>query len=299
MSLTYINKPNFFILGAGKSGTTSLYYYLKQHPDIFLTPVKEPTFFSEGFQMVKNPVKYFELFDSVGIETIIGEASHVYLTNPTTAKVLKALFPNSKFLVILRNPADRAYSLYHHMRRRGYEYINTFEKAIEVEEERCVSKIFMETCPQYFYNFLYFRSGLYGEQLKRYFSMFSQEQFHIIKYEQFIADTISSIRNIFLFLGVNPDFVPSLGVHNAGKVTAKFPQIQYFFKTKVTKPAIFKKFSNTVLKRINMIEIPPMRTETRHLLLERYTADLQLLYDITGISFLDSERECGKVQKFD
>lgn len=289
MSLTYINKPNFFILGAGKSGTTSLYYYLKQHPDIFLTPVKEPTFFSEGFQIVKNPVEYFELYDSVCSETIIGEASHVYLTNPSTAKVLKALFPNSKFVVILRNPADRAYSLYHHMRRSGYEYINTFEKALQAEEERSASKRFMENCPQYFYNFLYFQSGLYGEQLKRYFSLFSKEQLHITTFEKFIADPTSFLKKIFQFLGVNSDFVPTLEVHNVGKMTTRFPKIQYFFRTKVTKPEILRKFCRRALKKVNMIEIPPMRTETRDLLLDRYNTDLKVLYDMTGIYLLDSE----------
>ena len=88
MSHTYINKPNFFILGAGKSGTTSLYYHLKEHPDIFLTDVKEPTFFCEGFQVVKNPIKYFELYDSVSTENIIGQASHAYMSKPTNAQVI-------------------------------------------------------------------------------------------------------------------------------------------------------------------------------------------------------------------
>lgn len=91
-----VRLPNFFILGAAKSGTTSLHFYLKQHPEIFLSPEKEPTFFCEGFQVVKNPIDYFQLFDSVGDEKVIGEASHVYLSNPSTARVLAALFPKAK-----------------------------------------------------------------------------------------------------------------------------------------------------------------------------------------------------------
>ena len=289
LSSTKINKPNFFILGAGKSGSTSMYYYLKQHPDIFLTSIKEPTFFNKGFQVVKNPINYFKLYDQVCTEKIIGEASHAYLTNPSTAKLLKALFPDSKFLVILRNPVDRAYSLYHHMRRTGYEPINTFEKAIDAEEKRYNSKEFRNNCPQYFYNFLYFRSGLYGEQVKRYFSIFSPEQFHIIKFEQFITNPIGHLKKIFQFLDISPDFIPNLKVYNAGKMTARIPEIQYFSQIKVTRPVIIRKFFQSLLRRVNMVEIPPIKTETRELLLHRYNDDLKLLYEITKISFLDLE----------
>jgi len=287
MSLTYINKPNCFILGAGKSGTTSLYYHMKEHPEIFLTEVKEPTFFSEGFQVIKNPIKYFELYDLVSTERIIGEASHAYLSNPTTAKVLKALFPESKFIVILRNPADRAYSLYHHMRREGYEHINTFEAALEAEELRFTSKKFIKNCPQYFYNFLYFRSGLYGKQLQNYFSMFPKQQFHIIKFEEFIADPNSHFNAIFQFLGVESDFTPQLDLHNAGKMTTRCPKAQYFVRTKITRLRVVKRLLWSLLKRVNMTKIPPMTKETRELLLDRYAADLELLSDMTGISFLE------------
>jgi hypothetical protein len=287
MTLTYINKPNFFILGAGKSGTTSLYHHLKKHPDIFLTGIKEPTFFCEGFQIVKDPIKYFELYDSVSNESIIGEASHAYLSNPTTAKVLRALFPESKFIVILRNPADRAYSLYHHMRRNGFEYINTFEAALEAEEFRYASKEFKKNCPQYFYNFLYFRSGLYGMQLNNYFSIFPKQQFHIIKFEDLITNPDNIFKGIFKFLGVNPGHSCQIDMHNAGKITARFPKVQYYVNMKISRPRVVKKFFRSILKRVNMTEIPPLRKETRELLLDRYGADLQLLRDIAGISFAD------------
>ena len=84
-----MNKPTFFILGAGKSGTSSLYWYLFQHTEIFMCPVKEPTFFCESFQVVSNPIEYFRLFDVAATHRAIGEASHVYLTNPATADILK------------------------------------------------------------------------------------------------------------------------------------------------------------------------------------------------------------------
>jgi hypothetical protein len=276
------NKPNFFILGAGKSGTTSLYYYLQQHPDIFLSSIKETCFFNENFQIVKNPIKYFELYDDVCNEKIIGEASHVYFSNPSTAKVLHALFPNAKFIVILRNPADRAYSLYHHMRRYGFEKINNFGKALLAEEIRFKSKKFKENCPHYFYNYMYFRSGLYGEQIDRYFKLYPRDQFYIIKFEDFINDSLSFLKKIFAFLGVDQHFSPTIEIHNEGKKTARYSLIQYYLQ-KITKRI-------TILSEINMMDIPALDTQTRDLLFCRYSDDLQTLYELTGISFTDTDR---------
>jgi len=287
MSLTHANKPNFFILGAAKSGTTSLYFLLKQHPDIFLTEEKEPTFFNDGFQVIDNPIDYFELYDPSADEPIRGEASHTYMSNPRSGKVLKALFPDAKFVVILRNPAARAHSLYHHMRRNGYEYINSFEKAITAEDKRFASDKFKRTCTHSFYNFLYFRSGLYGQQLQHYFSIFDRSQFHVIKFEEFVADQIGHVRGILEFLGVDPDFSPEPEISNAGKVTARFPGIQYCIRRKLALPRPVRKLLMSALKRVNKTPIPPLNGETKTMLMEKYAEDLKLLNDLTGISFPD------------
>lgn len=291
------NKPNFFILGAAKSGTTSLYHYLGRHPEVFMSPVKEPSFFCEGFQVVTSAVDYFRLFDGVGAEKRIGEASHVYLTNPSTAGVLKALFPAARFVVILRNPADRAYSLYHHMRRNGYEWAGSFEKALELEERRWRSERFRRTCPQYFYNFLYFRSGLYGQQLARYFSLFDKRQFHVMTLDELKSDPLGSLRGILEFLKVDPDFSPMLRVHNEGTRTALVPQLQYFFRCKVTRPRFLKRLGWSVVRRVNRMKIPPIRAETRGALLRRYASDLERLAELTGVGFPQPSHPTA-IQKF-
>lgn len=276
------------MLGAGRSGSTYLYGLLRQHPEIFLTRIKEPSFFCKTFQVIKNPIDYFELYDSVSDEVVIGEASHAYLSDPTTAKVLKALFPESKFVVILRNPVERAYSLYHWMRRYGYEYINTFEAALEAEESRYHSVRFKNSCSQYFYNYLYFRSGLYGEQLRRYYAIFSKRQFHIIKFEEFIADPVSHLKEIFLFLGVDQDFFPQLEVDKGGgKVTSRYPGVQYYVNTKVQRLRRVRKICLSVLESVNRIKIEPLSKKTKELLLDKYSSDLHYFFDMTGISFID------------
>lgn len=284
-----MKKPNFFILGAGKCGTTSLYFYLKQHPEIYLSPIKEPTFFCEEFQVVKNPIKYFNLFELAKNEKIIGEASHAYLSSPASANVLKALFPEAKFVVILRNPADRAYSLYHHMRGHGYEAITTFEKALKAEDARFLSPNFNRTCPQYFYNFLYFRSGLYGEQLERYYRLFDEDKIHVLTLNELETDPHGSVRGIFNFLGVNPDFTPEITFHNVGKFTARIPFIQYFWKTKVFPMLGWAKFQDlqktgvNLLRKTNFTQIPQMNNDTRNQLFKRYKDDLDILFDLAGV----------------
>ncbi|MCP5451463.1 MAG: sulfotransferase [Gammaproteobacteria bacterium] len=286
MTFSKINMPNFFLLGAGRSGSTYLYYLLKQHPDIFMTEPKEPTFFCEQYQVIKDPIDYFRLYDSATNEIIRGEASHAYLSNPTTARVLRALFPESKFVVILRNPVDRAYSLYHWMRRHGYEPCGTFESALKVEEYRYNSSAFKHNCPHYFYNSLYFKSGLYGEQLQRYFELFPKQQFYIVKYEGFINNPNNYLRHIFQFLGVSQNFCPEFNVdRNEGTKTSRFPGIHYYIYSKLRRHKLIRKISMALLKVVNKAEIKPLSLETRRSLMDSYSSDLQLLFDMTGIVF--------------
>lgn len=285
------HKPNFFILGAGKCGTTSLYAHLKQHPQIFMSPVKEPSFFCESFQVVNNAIDYFRLFDGVGDETVIGEASHVYFSNPATARVLKTLFPEARFVVILRNPADRAYSLYHHMRRYGFEHVGSFEKAIEAEEERFASESFKKKCPQYPYNYYYFRSGHYGEQVQRYFDLFEPSRFRFLTLDQLRTDPDGSIKGIFDHLELDPNVDIDYRVHNEGNLTRRYPKPQYLWRTRIFPVLRKRKMFKTcewvikLLDKANVMPVPPMNPATRSALVARYAPDRKKLEALTGIVF--------------
>ncbi|NPD45562.1 MULTISPECIES: sulfotransferase [unclassified Lentimicrobium] len=278
---TKLNKPNFFILGAAKSGTSTLYYYLMQHPQIFLSKEKEPTFFCEDFQLIKNTVEYFKLFDQVEKETIIGEASHAYFTDPESPRIIHALFPKAKFLLILRNPVERAHSLFHFMRRVGLEETKTFEKAIHLEEERYHSVKFRKENKQYPYNYFYFRSGLFGEQLNRYFSLFEKSQFHIITMNELQMDFQGVMNKIFNFLKV--DIIPS----QSGKIINQGYAIKYVNLQK----AMYKtqKYSKSISQQImgfNKFEIPEIQEDTYNTLIKRYHKDQELLEELCGIRFL-------------
>lgn len=286
------NQPNFFILGAAKSATTSLYFYLKQHPDVFMCPGKEPNFFSEGFQTVSNPVDYYRLYDGVEGQSAIGEASHAYLTNPSSARLLKTLYPRARFVVVLRDPVDRAYSLYHHMRRRGLEPLGTFEAALAAEEGRFADEAFRRTCPHYLYNFLYVRSGLYGEQLERFFALFEPAQFFICTFNDVTRRHAATMAKLYAFLGVDPGFVPALAVHNQGGKTDRFPWLHHTLEH-VIKPRrpLYPAYRilNRVFRPGRLVPIPPLAPATRDALAQRFRDDQALLRRLTGVALVPDE----------
>ncbi|WP_165222098.1 sulfotransferase domain-containing protein [Affinirhizobium pseudoryzae] len=212
--------PNLFILGAGKSGTTTLYHVLQRHPDIHVCNPKEPSFFCSYFQVVANPVSYCKLFDSNRRYRV--DASHVYFSNPETAQILHDLFPKAQFLLILRNPKARAHSLYQHMRRvlhndgRPLELAESFLEALSVEGERFSSPEFMTNCRQYFWNFMYMRSSYYDEQLSRYLTLFPRDQFMITTLAELHWQPHATVRRIANFLNLNvAGFGQNIPVTNA------------------------------------------------------------------------------------
>jgi len=202
-------RPNLFILGAGKCGTTSLYHLLERHPDIKVSEIKEPSFFCSHFQVVSNPVTYFRLFDSPRKYRV--DASHVYFSNPETAPLLASLFPDAKFLLILRHPQARAHSLYQHMRRalhadgRPQELVESFHTALELEAERFESAEFHATCRQYFWNFMYMRSSIYDGQLQRYLDLYPRERFLVMSLAELQNDPERIIQSIGGFLDVDAE----------------------------------------------------------------------------------------------
>src|SRR3954462_1224231 len=121
-----IRKPNFLIVGAAKSGTTSLFEYLRGHPDVFMPDVKEASYFAGAG--VKNEADYLALFREAGPARAVGEASGAYLYLPDTARAIHDLLgPRVRIIVILRNPIDMAYSLWGHMVREGGEQLGFFD----------------------------------------------------------------------------------------------------------------------------------------------------------------------------
>lgn len=176
--------PNMLIIGAPKSGTTSLYQYISGHPQVYMSPIKEPFFFASdngrldypGTQVllpfgasITTPNAYEALFaGATSQHCIIGEASATYLYNSNTPARIKRLIPSVKMIAILRHPVERAFSQFMDNRRDGREPMLDFARALAVEDER-IRRGWRLT--------VHYRAmGFYFQQLTRYYSLFPKEQ---------------------------------------------------------------------------------------------------------------------------
>ncbi len=210
-----LKNPNLFIVGAARSGTTSLWQRLKSHPAVFMPAdlsEKEPAFFSDlKRSRFKKVEQYMEIFSKANENhRWIGEASTAYLTDPGSARRIYDFNPRTKIMIILRNPVLRAYSLYNWMVQEGYEYAETFEEALRLEKIRINKKIPNYFEPEYYYNYLYFNSGLYYEQVKRYIDLFKGNVL-IIKFEDYINNFSQEWGKICGFLDIEPTSINSHG----------------------------------------------------------------------------------------
>ena len=212
--------PNFLILGAAKAGTTSLYQYLKQHPQIYLTPIKETNFFAlMGEQLDfcgpgdREYINRFSLqtfdaycaqFEGVTDEPAIGEASPLYLYHAQAPYRIRHHLPDVKLIAILRHPVERAYSAFLHLVRDGREPCADFAQALEEEERRIRSR--------WEHIWHYKQMGFYAQQLKRYYQLFDRSQINVYLYDALKTNPLTLIRDIFQFLNVDEAFVPDLAV---------------------------------------------------------------------------------------
>jgi hypothetical protein len=293
-----IKLPTFFILGAGRSGTTTLYFVLRDHPEVFLPTPKEPSFFCEPFQVIRNPIRYAGLFRDAGGATAVGDASHAHLTHPQAAETIKAFFPDARFVLIFRNPADRALAMYSYMLENGYETHPTFERALAAEDARFASARFRRHCPHSFWNFMYFRSGLFGEQVARYLEHYPRERFHVTTLDDLQADPDRVLGDIEEFIGVTrrthgelPRYGSSKGVRSIRLQVVERSLIRKLARRNVP---LMEQVRQQINAR-NRGGPPTMQPETRARLLERYRPDLARLRDLTGVDVLASEEAARAV----
>ncbi len=224
--------PNFFIAGAPKAGTTSLYHHLNQHPDIFMSPVKEPFYFSyeirpehfaaelqervraqmrvveqylvNGFQekitgsVVVRWDDYLKLFAGVGTERAVGEATVSYLWSKTAAREIAAVNPSAKILLILRHPAERAFSQYLHYLSDGH--------VSHTLGEHIAASLRSDGVLSAYHPFLEF--GFYGDQMQRLLEHFPRKQVRVWLYEDTLTAPDRFLHEVLSFLGVDADFRP-------------------------------------------------------------------------------------------
>ena len=247
--------PNFFIVGAPKAGTTSLYHYLGQHPDVYMSPVKEPNYFADEIRLpnisprwqewaqreytsmhlylrgtmqekrfggiVSNWMDYLKLFQNVKSEKAIGEASVCYLWSRTAARSIASTAPNAKIVMILRNPVERAFSQYKQAVASGL---------IKESFREQVRKHLSNKSEQFEPLNPFLEFGLYCEQVKRFAEQFSAENLRIYLYEEYKQMPTRITADIFRFLAVDSQFSPDVSEKHLQTSLPRFRGISFMLK---------------------------------------------------------------------
>ena len=258
--------PNFIILGCPRAGTSSLYRYLKQHPQIFMSPLKEPHFFSyEGEKSprwgVSDIEAYRALFKGVVDETVIGEASVWYLYSNTAAERIRYHIPEAKLIANLRNPVERAYSQWAYNVRHNREPITDFGLALQAEDRRIRNNEL--------WDFQYLNSGFYCQQIKRFQDAFDSDQLRVYLYEDFKNNPTDMFLDIFSFLGVDDTFMPDMSIRYNASMLLRSRKIEQFwlkknFAKSILKPLIpdgLRNYVSNYLHNLNSVKLAPLSSE--------------------------------------
>jgi hypothetical protein len=242
-----VTLPNFLIIGAGKSGTTSLYHWLREHPDVFLPSLKEPFFLTydpddprvHGWPFPITSLREYEaLFDGVTTERAIGEATPAYLDSPIAPDRIRELLGSPRMIVSLRDPVSRVFSYAQMAIRLG----RATDLAAEVRRRTASNE------------------HLYAPKLKRYFDMFGHDAIAIVLYDDVIADPDVVCARLFRFLDVDDGFAPRTGVvHNPGGLP-RSRLAQWVIETpalRALKPLIPPRVASALVARIRKANLRP------------------------------------------
>lgn len=225
-----MNKPDFFIVGAPKCGTSALCTYLDQHPAICIASDKEPDFFGSDLQGKRAATTldaYLALF-RCHPEKLWGEGSTWYLFSKQAAQEIYAHNPQAKIIIMLRNPVDFMYAMHSQSVFVADEDILDFEQALQAEPDRKQGRRIPRGCTQP-EALLYTEAARFCEQVQRYLHVFGREAVHIIIYDDFRRDTSGVYRAILEFLGVDTTFHPDFRIINPNK-TLRWQAFNWFLR---------------------------------------------------------------------
>ena len=301
-------KPNLFIVGQPKSGTTALHQFLGQHPEIYMSSIKEPHFFCSDFHLesdraygkqrffdFRNESAYLQLFNRAKNVKIAGESSTNYLYSQVAAEKIYNFNPDAKIIIILREPAKFLYSLHSHYVKFTEENEPDFVTALSLEnkrkvEEECLSS--RVTSPSYLY---YSQRVQYSQQVKRYCDRFTPQQIKVILFEDFKSDNATVFKEVLEFLGVNSGFTPEYAAVNVNK-EVKFKSINSLINNplvkSISKNLLSQEFNEFV--RDNIVEkflwhqAPKAKIpeEIKTQLKEQYRPEVVKISELLGLDLL-------------
>jgi len=283
--------PNFIVIGAAKAGTTALHWYLAEHPAVFMTPTKDPSYFAYGVDSegrllwgdpefhslsVKSWSEYERLFADTGEAVAVGEASTMYLECPQSAARIRARLPAARIICSLRHPVDRAYSDYlMYLRRRGRR----------LDPARDLSATSAWAHP----DSRWMRIGRYHEQLSRYYDAFPREQILVVLFDDLRRNPEGFVRDVYRFLNVDPGFVPDFSTpHAAGGMPASVVLEGFFLRSarSPVKPWVPKRTANWFrrLRTRTMRQAPALPAELRKELTGHFREDIAKTAELIGRS---------------
>jgi hypothetical protein len=214
-----VNKPDFFIVGAPKSGTTALYSYLTGHPNVGMSKDKEPQFFASdivGHQRRSATLaQYLSNFDHAAGKSRIGEASPVYLASRRAPREILDFNRTAQIVVIVRNPIDVIHALHNQQVFTGMEHITRFELAVDSQQMR-----YWQSGPfrgEPVLQLGYRETTRFSEQIQRYFDAFGRERVHVILFDDFASAPGIAYENVLAFLGLRSDGRRNFKIINANK----------------------------------------------------------------------------------
>jgi hypothetical protein len=256
--------PNFLVIGAAKGGTTSLYNYLRQHPDIFMSPMKEPNYFTDedqlfGKRSVRSRNEYERLFDGVKNEHAIGEATPRYLNAVGGVGRIRADLPGVRLIATLRQPADRGYSAYLARFTDSREFASA-EEVLQLGNYQ-------------------FESGIYSPKLQRYFDTFPREQIKVILFDDLIARPQEIVRSLYSFLGVDPEFAVDVTTRFNRTFSPRFVRLTRLFNATAKSWARIAPWASgtglgTPLRRLLLRNPDRMPPALRRRLTDQYRDDI-------------------------
>lgn len=279
--------PNFFIVGAPRCGTTSLWTYLKVHPEIYMAPQKELYFFDTDLDIWGDEARprsleqYLESFSAARDKEKVGEATPSYLASQVAPKVIKTFSPEAQIIIMLRNPVDVMYSLHSMGRRYHMEPVAGFRAALEADATRTGRGLVG-----------YRRFTDFPSQVQRYFDLFGRDNVHVIIYDDLKEDAAGVYRGTLRFLGVSLGFAPEFAVIDANRHVRNF-RLQRIL---VRPPWALQEIGRTLIPRwlqtrirrellnINTVvrERPPMEPELKRRLQKEFEPKLERLSKVLG-----------------
>jgi hypothetical protein len=274
-------KVDFFIVGAPKAGTTSLYHYLSEHPQVEMSSQKEPDYFSDeaiqegGMYYGKNRINTLKKYEALFMQkegVLYGEGSVSYLFYENVATDIKKYNPDAKIIIMLRNPIERAFSHYLMDYRLGL-LSDSFEDVINKKSKHRNAYLFYQQ---------YISVGNYCQQLKRYFEEFGKENILLIDYEDFKNDVGKAVYLVYSFLDISTEFSANINKKHNAFTMPKNKLIRFVYSFVFLRNILVVIFSKQLIKKIRSFlfkndDKPVMLSSTRDQLKKLFKSDIENL----------------------